>query len=245
VAGSTDLFEAINARTGDRPKGQAPARARYIILGRDTDGIAAVQTARALRERLGEGVFLCQVMPLEDMQAATSEHEGYFDHRLVKPVRVEVLRECLAMARDSRAGLNEPEPAEAQGCDTRTLRILVAEDSPINAKVLLTFLSQAGHQADLAKDGQQALEAMHRRRYDLVFMDMRMPEMDGINAARQWRANERPGSHLPIVALTANATIDDRERCLEAGMDDFISKPVTTERLLEVVNRLAGGGVAA
>jgi len=245
VAGSSALFEAINARVGPRAKDTPPARARYVILGRDADGIGAVQTARALRERLGRTVFLCQILPLEQMQGEAGDQAAHFDHRLVKPVRLEVLRDCLASARAAQTVEAGAQTARAGDAGTRALRILVAEDSPINAKVLITFLSQAGHRPELVTDGHQALEAMDRERYDLVFMDMRMPEMDGINAAQQWRAKEQPGSHLPIVALTANATIDDRERCLAAGMDDFISKPVSTERLLEVVNRVAGSGVAA
>ncbi len=237
VAGSAALFEVIG-----HSDTAGHGRPGYIVLGRDADGEPAALTARALRERLGEGLFICQVLPLEEMQADGANAQDVFDHRLVKPVRLEALRECVANAR-----------VEARRCETgiakdsaaRSLRILVAEDSPINAKVLMTFLSQAGHEPELVTDGRQALDAMAAQCFDLVFMDMRMPEMDGINAAQQWRAGERPGSHLPIIALTANATIDDRDRCLEAGMDDFISKPVTTERLLEVVNRFAGSGVAA
>lgn len=118
--------------------------------------------------------------------------------------------------------------------------ILLAEDNEISAYVARTVLTKAGYQVDVVASGTQALAALRRRRYGLVFMDMRMPELDGPAAARAWHAD--PGSHpqVPIIALTANATEGDRQRCLKAGMAGFITKPVQPETLVAQARRYMG-----
>ncbi len=115
------------------------------------------------------------------------------------------------------------------------LHVLVAEDNAINAKVITTFLAQAGHTSDHVTDGEATLQQMQRHRYDLVLMDMRMPKQDGLTTTRLWREQEPQEQHLPIVALTANATETDRHNCLTAGMDAFLSKPVTPEKLNQIL----------
>ncbi|MBE9040867.1 response regulator [Oscillatoriales cyanobacterium LEGE 11467] len=111
------------------------------------------------------------------------------------------------------------------------LRILLVEDTRINQKVALRMLKRLGYQADLATNGLEALEVLRRESYDIVFMDVQMPQMDGFEATRQihreWKALERPW----IIAMTANAMRGDREKCLEAGMNDYISKPVEVEEI--------------
>lgn len=124
---------------------------------------------------------------------------------------------------------------QAEIDDTQHLHILVAEDNDINAKVITTFLSQAGHTSHRVINGEKALQEMQTQPYDLVLMDMRMPKQDGLTTTRKWRKIETPGKHLPIVALTANATAEDRENCLNAGMDAFLSKPVTPDKLNQVL----------
>jgi CheY-like chemotaxis protein len=112
------------------------------------------------------------------------------------------------------------------------LRILVAEDNPTNQKVASSMLKRLGHHADLVGNGGEALDALKLLPYDLVLMDVQMPEMDGLEASRRFRALERgTGRHLPIIAMTAHASLADRERCLDAGMDDFITKPVQRDVL--------------
>lgn len=115
------------------------------------------------------------------------------------------------------------------------LRVLLAEDSDINALFITTHLGQQGHSVDVVKDGAQALRQLQQHPYDLALMDMHMPNLDGIEATRRWREQEAAGRHLPIVALTANVSEEDRQVCLEAGMDEFLTKPVTPERLQEVL----------
>ena len=107
------------------------------------------------------------------------------------------------------------------------LRILLAEDNSVNQKVALLMLERLGYRADVAADGSEALAAVRRQRYDLVLMDVHMPVMDGLEATRHIRA-EIPADHQPrIVALTANVLVEYRKACLEAGMNDFLAKPIT------------------
>jgi len=118
-------------------------------------------------------------------------------------------------------------------------RILLAEDNRVNQRVASRMLENAGHSVVLAETGKEALDAHAQESFDLVLMDVQMPEMDGWEATAAIRARERPaGLHTPIVAMTAHAMGGDRERCLLAGMDDYISKPVNSATLLEVVERV-------
>ncbi|MCQ8902689.1 MAG: PAS domain S-box protein [Methanothrix sp.] len=120
------------------------------------------------------------------------------------------------------------------------LRILVAEDNPVNLKVTLMMLSHLGYKADTARNGLEVLSALEHRDYDLVFMDIQMPDMDGLEAAR--RIREMQGYEGPcIVAITAYALDGDRERCIAAGMDDYITKPVTMEKLKAAIERVEDG----
>ena len=123
----------------------------------------------------------------------------------------------------------------------RPLRILLAEDNPVNQKVALRLLERMGHRVDAAWDGQQAVAAVEQTEYDLVLMDCQMPNMDGYAATRAIRRLER-GRQLPIVAMTANAMPDDRQRCLEAGMDGFLAKPVSTRHLFDLLEGLRAPG---
>lgn len=117
------------------------------------------------------------------------------------------------------------------------LRILVAEDNAVNQKLALRLLAQLGYRADVAADGVEAIEALERQRYDVVLMDVQMPEVDGLEATRRivvrWPASARPR----IIAMTANAMQGDRELCLEAGMDDYLSKPIRVEELVAALSR--------
>jgi two-component system sensor histidine kinase/response regulator len=116
-------------------------------------------------------------------------------------------------------------------------RILVAEDNPINQKIVLKMLATYGLKADGAANGKEVLEALARIRYDLVLMDLQMPEMDGFDASRKIRSNQSGinDPDIPIVALTANAMQGDREKCLSAGMDDYLTKPIDPRKLLAAI----------
>jgi CheY-like chemotaxis protein/HPt (histidine-containing phosphotransfer) domain-containing protein len=118
------------------------------------------------------------------------------------------------------------------------MRILLAEDNKVNQKLALRLLEKMGYDADVANDGVEAVAAVGEARYDLVLMDVQMPGMDGLDATR--RIVERHGGERPrIVALTADAMADDRERCLAAGMDDYLAKPIRPAELAEAIERAA------
>ena len=117
------------------------------------------------------------------------------------------------------------------------LHVLLAEDTPIVARVISSFLQQEGYRVTHVDNGKKALAALKEKRdIDLVLMDMRMPEMTGLEVTQHWRQIEEQGKHVPIIALTANSTTIEREQCFNAGMDRFITKPVSKDRLLEVIH---------
>ena len=114
-------------------------------------------------------------------------------------------------------------------------RILMAEDNPINQRVGKLILQKEGFEVDLVADGNEALEAHRNNPYDLILMDCQMPTMDGLEASRQIRSLDQP--QPIIVAVTANALVGERERCLNAGMDDYLSKPFQAEQLVTLVKK--------
>ncbi len=121
----------------------------------------------------------------------------------------------------------------------RKLRVLLAEDNPVNQQVALYMLENLGYRMDVVENGKQALSALNAAPYDLVLMDCQMPEMDGFEATRQWRAQEQAASsrRIPIIAVTANAMAGDREDCLACGMDDFLGKPFSRQALAAMIER--------
>ncbi|HSK38853.1 MAG TPA: PAS-domain containing protein [Arenibaculum sp.] len=163
---------------------------------------------------------------------------------IVKPARQARLLTALAgegtgAARpaDPNAAAPAPQPAARSGSADDNRRILVVEDSITNQMVATALLKNAGYQVDVAGDGLEAIEAIRTVPYDLVLMDVAMPELDGFAATRALRAMPPPICTIPIVAMTANAMEGDRERCLGAGMNDYVAKPVERKHLLDVVGR--------
>ena len=118
------------------------------------------------------------------------------------------------------------------------LHILLAEDNTINQRVAVALLQKMGHSVVVAANGQKALQALATEAFNLVLMDVQMPEMDGFAATAAIRAQEQTaGDHIPIIAMTAHAMKGDRERCLNAGMDDYISKPINLQDLKAAIQR--------
>jgi CheY-like chemotaxis protein/HPt (histidine-containing phosphotransfer) domain-containing protein len=128
-----------------------------------------------------------------------------------------------------------PAPSSPSG-SVKQLRILLAEDNVINRRLALQILTARGHDVTAAENGREAIEAVERNRFDVVLMDVQMPEMSGVEATRVIRDREKlSGAHLPIIAMTAHAMKGDRERCLDSGMDGYIAKPIDREQLLRLV----------
>jgi two-component system, sensor histidine kinase and response regulator len=123
--------------------------------------------------------------------------------------------------------------------NSRRLRVLLAEDNPVNQKLAVGILAKRGHSVRVAQNGREAVEAVEEQPFDLVLMDVHMPEMGGFEATGLIRQREKAnGRRLPIVAVTARAMTGDRERCLEAGMDDYLTKPMKVKDLLDIIDRL-------
>jgi PAS domain S-box-containing protein len=142
------------------------------------------------------------------------------------------------MAGAALAAAAPPAPAAASSDSGSGLRILLAEDNPVNQRLALRLLEKMGHRITLVDNGLDALERTMQGGYDLVLMDVQMPGLDGLTATRRIRQWElEHGGHIPIIAMTARAMQGDRERCLEAGMDDYLSKPIDSERLRQLVSR--------
>jgi CheY-like chemotaxis protein len=136
-----------------------------------------------------------------------------------------------------------PAPANEGAPASAPLNVLLAEDNPVNVKFALKVLERAGHQVTVAGNGREAVELWSSKPFDLILMDVQMPEMDGLDATRAIRRAEagRDG-RIPIIAMTANAMAGDREICLDAGMDGYVTKPVKREALFEELSRVMTPG---
>ena len=163
--------------------------------------------------------------------------DGLFVARLAKPLRQSQFFDTLAtlLAQDAapRRVASPPKPRiDAEMASRHSLRILLAEDNVVNQKLALRLLGQMGYRADLASNGLEAIECIARQTYDVVLMDVQMPEMDGLEASRRITARWPAGQRPRIIAMTANAMQGDRELCLAAGMDDYVSKPIRVDELV-------------
>ena len=160
---------------------------------------------------------------------------------LTKPVKQSVLFNAIANALSGRSrSVADLEPGALPALRANA-RVLVADDNPVNQKLAVRQLEKLGLKADTVANGIEAVEALSRVAYDVVLMDCQMPEMDGYTASREIRGREAGGARTPIIALTANALEGDRDRCLAAGMDDYVTKPVTEADLARVLSRYIPG----
>ncbi|MGH7856020.1 MAG: response regulator, partial [Candidatus Binatia bacterium] len=166
---------------------------------------------------------------------------------MTKPVKQSALFDCIArivLAEETAAPLfRRAAPAASgagRGSARRSKRILLAEDNSINQKVALRQLKKLGYSADAVANGLEVLDALSRIPYDVVLMDCQMPEMDGYEATAEIRRREGTRKHTTVIAMTAHALAGEREKCLAAGMDDYLSKPVRTEDLEKALDRWTG-----
>jgi PAS domain S-box-containing protein len=221
------------------------------ILDMQMPGMDGLQLARMIKKdpRFAKMrvVMLTSVDRQEDPEAL---RETGVDAYLTKPVKQTQLFDCLSMVmssdietREIKSGLMalpEPSPGAAVTAP-ENLRILVAEDNPVNQKVALYQLQKLGYLAEVVENGREALAALAKSRYDVVLMDCQMPELDGYEATRDLRAIEKGGTRRTwIIAMTANSLEGDRQKCLDAGMDDYVSKPVKPEHLQAALSRFTG-----
>jgi len=248
-----DLVCTMVSRWGSHPQGAASvpeacallrssSRMDLILIDSTLEGVTPSEAAvQVLSACVHKRPHLILVAPV-----GTKADAEYFATQLCKPLKPVQVRDTILRVVSGTQGHRTrgtaARSARVKLAATCPLSVLVCDDHPINQKVACRMLSNLGYQADLATDGEQALEAFNHRHYDLVFMDVQMPRMDGLTATLRLREMQRdPVTHphcqpAPvIVAMTAGAMQGDRDRCLQAGMDDYIAKPVRPEELRKLL----------
>ena len=198
----------------------------------DVDGIELATRIRELDLKTTPSLIMVSAYGREEVMARAS---GQVDAFLIKPVSSTVLVETMLRTLDRQNALGKQERDQAQRHDTLFKgRVLLAEDNEINQQVARELLEGMGLEVVLSANGREAVERVEKEDFDLVFMDIQMPEMDGYQATRIIR-RQQSGARLPIIAMTAHAMAGDREKCLQVGMDEHIAKPLNPEELRELV----------
>ena len=194
------------------------------------DGVTLARMLRALQPNLPLVLFTSP-----GRREALVEALDLFQATLAKPLRQSTLFDTLMTVlgqQPARAAAPAKPALDKEMAMRHPLRILLAEDNVVNQKLAMRLLSQMGYRADLASNGIEAIESVERQPYDVVLMDVQMPEMDGLEASRRITAKYPPTGRPRIVAMTANAMHGDRELCLAAGMDDYVTKPIRVDALV-------------
>jgi signal transduction histidine kinase/DNA-binding response OmpR family regulator len=219
---------------------QAGEPFRLVIIDAQMPGVDGFELAQRIQtdEELGQTIIM--MLSSIDLHGdhARCQRLGiacYF----VKPVSREALRMAIAASLETTPGNAQDRPVRTPENATRapqSLSILVAEDNPMNRRLALRLLEKVGHKVTTVSNGREALDAIEQNRFDVVLMDVQMPEMDGYTATRAIRDRERNnGAHIPILALTAHAMVADRERCYAAGMDGYVAKPFDPQTLHKAI----------
>ena len=211
---------------------------RLILLDAQMPGMDGFETAHHVQQEPGIKAPIVMLRSVGNPgDAARRRKTGIYSY-LNKPVRQEELIRaiCGAMGASPANQANAAEAPGAASADRRGLRILLAEDNPVNRTLAVRLMEREGHRVTVTTNGREALAMFQAEPFDLVLMDVQMPEMDGFEATAAIRAHERTaGGHLPIVAMTAFAMKGDAEQCLAAGMDCYVSKPIDAAKLRQAI----------
>jgi CheY-like chemotaxis protein len=210
------------------------------ILDMHMPEMDGVDLAKRIRLR-GAKLPMMLFSSLGRREAGVEADASLFAAYLTKPIKQSQLFDTLVgLFMGVKARDEKPSPErlklDPEFASRHPLKILLAEDNAVNQKLALRLLEQMGYRADVASNGLEAVESVARQKYDVILMDVQMPEMDGLEATRQIIA-QWPDRHPRIIGLTANALEGDREMCLAAGMQDYISKPIRVEELVEALER--------
>lgn len=233
---SATLLDALRALAASL--GCVPVEAHEqpdIVLFDWTEG-ADSEHIDALKRSARAVIAVCAQEKRDEIKQARA---AGLEHYVLKPVRRRSLVERIELALGDGVVGEEPKENE-QSQPLAGLRVLLAEDNPINALLARTLLTREGCVVSAVQDGQEAVEAAASGAYDLILLDIRMPRLDGLEAAQRIRAGQGPSARAPIVALTADAGEAERVQAFQAGMDDFITKPIDVTRLLAVAERFTG-----
>lgn len=203
------------------------------------------ELCHSIRKKYSPGTALIGLVPLIHKSDAERIKGYLIDSYVTKPVKIKTLREVFsglfyALHSELPDQADEKEPAESTEVETiNRNKILIVEDNPVNQKVALLMLNKIGHNADVASNGRIGVEMMKINHYDIVFMDIQMPEMDGFAATEYIRrdGSDVMNGNAVIIAMTAHAVKGDREKCISAGMDDYISKPISIEKLSQILDK--------
>jgi signal transduction histidine kinase/DNA-binding response OmpR family regulator len=213
---------------------------RYDVVLVDTHltGTSAATLATRVRQTLGDAAPA--LVALTGLGRRDEETAARFSATVTKPIKASRLFDALADLLIRQEPRRDDAPAAPEAptlADRHPLRILVAEDNGVNQRVVLAMLRRLGYRADLAVNGREAVDAVRHRPYDVVLMDLHMPELDGLGALRQIHAEHATDRRPHVIALTANALEEDRQECLAAGMDDYLSKPLQRDKLEAALER--------
>ncbi len=221
-----------------------------VLLDANMPEMDGFEVARRMRdeEHLGGATIMMLSSSGQYGETARCLDVGIANH-LTKPVDQRDLLAAIgrALAREQGARTKLPTSMLASDLPERRLRILLAEDNVVNQRLAASLLERRGHRVAIAANGREAVAAVERQPFDVVLMDVQMPEMGGFEATQMIRAHERTtgASRLPIIAMTAHAMKGDRERCLAAGMDEYLTKPLDSRKLCQVVEEMAAGKAPA
>jgi PAS domain S-box-containing protein len=201
----------------------------------DMDGLALAREIRSRRDERELPLLLVTSIGRRRQVSAEAEN---FAAQLAKPLKASQLHDALATVLAARGEDRDAAGAASDGKPvTSSLRILLAEDNAVNQMVALRILDRLGYGADVAANGLEALAALERQTYDVVLMDVQMPELDGLDTSRRIHERWTPETRPRIIAMTANAMPEEREACFAAGMDDYVAKPISPDKLGEALRR--------
>ena len=236
------VIEAPDASSAIRAVSAAERAVAVAVIDMDMPGTNGIDLTSALRRHPRSSSAPVIILTSADRSSEAQSATAMRDVRwVVKPVGEAALVDTIRAALSSRSS-RDTQPAAPSITPRRAarqLRVLVAEDNVVNRKLAEHLLQRRGHTPVMVSNGREATDVLLRERFDLVLMDLQMPEMDGFEATAAIRASERQtGRRVPIVAFTAHAMEGDRQRCLDADMDGYISKPVKAVELFEVIDRV-------
>jgi two-component system, sensor histidine kinase and response regulator len=256
------------ALTMMREAARAGAPYKIVLLDMIMPEMGGPAVASEIRDDAALGSAVVVMMAPGDVWSGTLKGRSRFSAVVPKPVveseLLDILLETLGLKSESRKSAEQPAPSVERDTSvvsgfSRTgasaedpvarpfqgrepspaLRILLAEDNPVNQFLAVRLLEKQGHSVEAVTSGRAVLTAIEQDRFDVALMDLQMPEMDGFEATAIIRERERAtGAHLPIIALTANAMVGDREHCIAAGMDGYVSKPIDIGDLVDEIRRV-------
>jgi two-component system sensor histidine kinase/response regulator len=213
-----------------------------IILDGQMPEIDGFTLARQIQENPDfVGATIMMLTSADQLGDATLCRNLGISAYVVKPVRQSELMDmiCKSLKLTASADATRWSPRVVAEASPNRRRVLVAEDNQVNQRLAMRLLEKRGYTVSVVGDGRAAVDVLRTDRFDLVFMDIQMPEMDGLQATEAIRVREQlTGEHIPIIAMTAHALKGDQERCLAAGMDGYVSKPIRTEELDTAIERV-------